>query len=380
MDLIETYLDAVAAQLPRDTRDDIVAELRDTLLSQVEEREDALGRPLTDDEREELVHAMGHPLVVGARYRAGPHLVIGPELFPYWLFAVKVGLLILVAVFALNLVAGLFGGLFNAGQAFGQSFSGLFGSGLTLIGAVTVAGVAMEHFGLRPAYFDTWRVKDLAMLRLGDPAAWAAEMANAVPNGARHRTGQPAGPRAPRQHRPAPWRMWPGAGALGSVIWGMVFVAWWVGALHLPGLVTLGVHREPLTIAPTAIWATLFTPILCYALAQIAVDAVGVVRPAAVRLRAILQIPVALAGAGLAWTAFQAGEWITLSRPGESATIRGGTAVLNPNIFDTLSRDTRTLSGLADSLGVIFTWVLVGITVALIFKALGSAWHALTGH
>ena len=44
MDMLDHYLDAVAAQLPRESRDDIIAELRDTLLSQIEDKEEALGR------------------------------------------------------------------------------------------------------------------------------------------------------------------------------------------------------------------------------------------------------------------------------------------------------------------------------------------------
>ena len=46
MDLVERYLAAVARELPEAQRDDIVAELRDILLSQFEEKEAELGRPL----------------------------------------------------------------------------------------------------------------------------------------------------------------------------------------------------------------------------------------------------------------------------------------------------------------------------------------------
>jgi hypothetical protein len=47
MDLLDRYLAAVAALLPKTQREDIVAELRDTLLNQMEEKEAELGRPLT---------------------------------------------------------------------------------------------------------------------------------------------------------------------------------------------------------------------------------------------------------------------------------------------------------------------------------------------
>ena len=44
MDLVERYLKAVAAQLPKATRDDIVAELRDEIMGRIEALEERLGR------------------------------------------------------------------------------------------------------------------------------------------------------------------------------------------------------------------------------------------------------------------------------------------------------------------------------------------------
>ena len=102
MDMVERYLEAVAAQLSADEREDITAELRDLILSRFEAREETLGRALTDDEKEAILREIGHPLVVAARYRKGPDSLIGPELFPYWLYGVKAGLLVLLALHALS--------------------------------------------------------------------------------------------------------------------------------------------------------------------------------------------------------------------------------------------------------------------------------------
>ena len=378
MDMIETYLDAVATQLPRDTRDDIIAELRDTLLSQIEEREEALGRPLDEDEREAIVRAMGHPLVVGARYREGPQMLIGPELFPYWLFAVKVGLAILTRVFVITSVIATMTGSWHAA---GQSFSGLVGSGLTLVGAVTVAGAAIEHFGLRPAYLDTWRVKDLAVLRFSDPAAWAdvaGSSSFSVPplfSGPRTSSGPRA--RAPRYERRR--RMWPGFEALASMIWELVFIAWWVGLLHLPGQSSFVLNTSNVIVTPAPIWTTLFVPILAFALVQVAIDAVGVMWPSAVRIRAACEIPVALAGAALAWVAFQAGEWIELSRSGEHAPVSGGMQMLNLKALETMGHDGHSIAGLAAILGVVFSWTLIGIAIGQVLKALKSVWRLAMG-
>ena len=65
MDLIDRYLKAVAAQLPAEERDDIVAELRDLILSRFEAREEELGRPLTEAEQLEILREVGHPLQRG---------------------------------------------------------------------------------------------------------------------------------------------------------------------------------------------------------------------------------------------------------------------------------------------------------------------------
>jgi hypothetical protein len=361
MDMLETYLEAVAAQLPRDTSDDIAAELRDTLLSQFEDREEALGRPLTDDEREEMLRAMGHPLVVAARYRKGPQLLIGPELFPYWLFAVKAGLLILAAAFALTLIIGLASSPLDGGRTIAHAFQGWLGAGLTLIGAVTLAGAIFEHFGLRPPYLDNWRVRDLQLFRLGDPASWAAQIGAEMPR----RTGAP--PKGPRA--------WPGSEALLSLVAGLVFAAWWVGLLHFPGLGRFARNGSEVLVEAAPIWAALFLPILAYVLVQAAVDALGVVRPAAIRLRAALQIPVAIAGIVLTWMVLQAGHWLTLVRGGERAAIGGDTSLLGIHGLSRLGAIDETVAGLATALSVIATWVLAITLVGLGLKILKSLWQ-----
>ncbi len=48
MELLNRYLEAVKKHLPWQRQDDIIAELRANLESQLEEKEDGLGRPLDD--------------------------------------------------------------------------------------------------------------------------------------------------------------------------------------------------------------------------------------------------------------------------------------------------------------------------------------------
>ncbi|HUY77114.1 MAG TPA: hypothetical protein VMV29_10110 [Ktedonobacterales bacterium] len=91
MDLIERYIREVKAYLPGKQQTDIGQELNGNLHAAVDDREEELGRPLTESEVERLLQGFGHPLVVAGRYQAsqgslafGPRL-IGPVLFPLYL-------------------------------------------------------------------------------------------------------------------------------------------------------------------------------------------------------------------------------------------------------------------------------------------------------
>ena len=61
MEMIERYLQAVKFALPQAEREDIVKELRDSILSQIEEKEATLGRPLAEDEQAELLEETRQP-------------------------------------------------------------------------------------------------------------------------------------------------------------------------------------------------------------------------------------------------------------------------------------------------------------------------------
>lgn len=89
MELIDRYLYAVGRYLPADRRDDILAELRANILASVEDRQEELGRALTQDEVESILKQHGHPMVVAARYWPQQYL-IGPTVFPYYWHVMKI--------------------------------------------------------------------------------------------------------------------------------------------------------------------------------------------------------------------------------------------------------------------------------------------------
>jgi hypothetical protein len=367
MDMVERYLEAVAAQLPADERDDIVAELRDLILSRIEAKEETLGRPLTDDEREAILREIGHPLVVAARYRKGPDSLIGPELFPYWLFAVKAGLLVLLAVSGITLFLHLISVPADAGQVIAQAFHGFFGAGLTLIGALTVAGAIMEQYAIRPKWLTDWRVKDLSAFHLSDPSQWGA----AVKGGS-----------TPRLHL-APFRplgrprLWKGGEPLFSAIAVGLFVLWWIGAIHFTGLGVIRFDGEDAVVTGGPIWSLLFLPILLYALAQITVDLFAVARPDAARVQAVARIVLAGVGLWLTWVIFQAGHWFTVSVGAEQVRIAGDWVMLDFDQLRELRDGPRDLARVASVLSLVMSWGLAIHAVSLVFSIFANAWRAV---
>lgn len=362
MDMVERYLEAVAAQLSADERDDIVAELRDLILSRIEAKEEELGRTLTDPEREAILREIGHPLVVAARYRKGPDSLIGPELFPYWLYGVKAGLLVLAAVSAVGLFARLVGGSADAGQDIAQSFHGFFGAGLTLIGALTLAGAIMEHYGIRPKWLTDWRVRDLSAFQLSHPGQWGA-----AAGGAR-KARETWAPRVRRVGSPA------GEAVFSALALGL-FILWWVGLVHFPGFGSFSMNGVETTVTPAPIWAALFAPILIYALAQLGVEVFTLIQPQARRIRAALSIGMAVAGLWLNWIVWQAGHWFTLTAGGEQVRVAGDCILLDFNRMRELGEHGRDLIGVGSTLSLVLTWVLAISALSMVWTLFANLWR-----
>jgi hypothetical protein len=88
MELVDRYLHAVKFWLPRNQKDDIIAELSEDLRSQIEEKEAELGRKLTNAEVEPILKRCGSPMAVAGRYLPQRYL-IGPALFPIYSVVIR---------------------------------------------------------------------------------------------------------------------------------------------------------------------------------------------------------------------------------------------------------------------------------------------------
>lgn len=365
-DINERYLAAVAAQLPADQRDDIIEELRDLILSRIEAREDGLGRVLTDAEKEDTLREIGHPLVVAARYRRGPDSLIGPELFPYWLFGMKAGLIVLAVAFALSLAVKILAGPAEFGQAIAQAFQGFFGAALTLTGVLTLFGAVMENQNIRPRWLTHWRVADLGAFNIADPTAWAGLMGQTNSDASRRPVTS-----AKRQTR-----SWPGVDHLFSLLFSILFVLWWLGVVQVPGLGVIEMRGEDATINSAPVWTTLFIPILLYGIGQASADFIGLIMPERRRLVWLLEIGINAVGLWLAWMIWQAGHWFTLVRGGDTARIESPGYLPSWQALEQL-RDAgdRGLEVWAQNLSMIMTWALLIGALALVGEILSRIWR-----
>ena len=95
--LLDRYVYAVRKLLPRAQRDDIASELREILQSQVDEEGAQALRPLQDEEIAAILRRYGRPHEVALRYGSRQYL-IGPDVFPSYVVALKVVLWFLVPV------------------------------------------------------------------------------------------------------------------------------------------------------------------------------------------------------------------------------------------------------------------------------------------
>jgi len=106
MDLLERYLQAVGQYLPEASKDDTMAELRENLLAQMEDRAEELGRPLNDGDVAAILLEHGKPEKVALRYLPQRSL-IGPTVFPFYMFTLRRMLPLVVLVYAVAQTAML---------------------------------------------------------------------------------------------------------------------------------------------------------------------------------------------------------------------------------------------------------------------------------
>ena len=279
MDLLDRYLGAVAALLPAAQRDDIVAELRDLIMNRIEEKEAALARPLSRKETEELLREIGHPLAVAGRY--GPQRsLIGPEIYPFYIFGLKMALALAAFVTVIPLLVVMATGQIDVSQVLTRSVHNFIPSALILIGVATLIGAAVERGWIKTGDLGKWRVADLPVL-------------------------------PPRKA----WFIKTRFEALFELAAIVLFILWWTGAVTFPIRPALegGDDRLTWTLAPALV--SLWWPILGLAILQAISSLIQVVSPGAVRARAAAEILSAVGGLAVVAVLWPAQPLIVFGSP-----------------------------------------------------------------
>ena len=266
MDLIERYLGAIARQLSDAQKADVCAELRDVLLSQVEDEEGRLGRPQTREELEALLVRFGHPLTVAGRYRSTQHL-IGPEVFPFWWAALKMSLAIVIGVYVVLAVLSVVGG--EDAELIGDRTTPTLTATLLLtLGAVTLVFALIERFG-KSTLLNRWK---------------------------------------PGQLPPASGRSVSPFEAGLEIGVGVVFILWWIGFIQFRNL--LPDHALRLDMAQ--VWTYWFWPILIFSAYELAANLFALLRPGQARLVESLLAIRSLVAAAMLCGIYQAGHWVVV--------------------------------------------------------------------
>ena len=251
MDMLDRYLQAVRWWLPATDKDDIVAELREDLRSQIDERESQVGRPLTDAEVGDILKRRGRPAVVAGRFLPQQYL-IGPTVYPMFRAALKVAAIVFLIQSAVWPLLPMFFASMRgkpvAEMAVG-AWAMLWHNALLAFGALTVVFAAIERFDSGTRAFERWNPRNLPRVRDG--------------------------------------RRIPRASSIAELVITVLFIGWWVQySRGLPASLTIpaSVHWKP-----GPIWTDFrrigYWPVLVVSIVNAATAAVNLVRPYWTRLR-----------------------------------------------------------------------------------------------
>jgi hypothetical protein len=235
MELLDRYLQAVRKHLPWQRQEDIIAELRANLESQLEEKQEELGRPLTPAESEEWIGGLGSPVQMAGHYQPQQYL-IGPAIYPVYLYILRLAsmwaIVVYIAVSTLTIVLSSTA----TGDTIAQAAFRLPFVLIQVAAWVTAAFAAIEYVAVRhpdkcpppvAALYAKWSPKDLPPLQ---PAAAAGKKKRSYVQ------------------------------AVAEVVFGFIFLAWLILVPRHPYLMfgpgAAALHASPFRPAP--VWWTFY--------------------------------------------------------------------------------------------------------------------------
>ena len=312
--LVDRYLRAVKEQLPRAQQDDVIAELTENLRAQIEDEEEALGRPLAEDEEAAILKRFGNPMVVAARYRGDSRSVsfgrqlIGPELFPTYLKVLTVNVVITLIVIAAVLLVG-------GGTAWSSMYGGLVPIAIQFAIVTGIFIYADRRFSRDP---DAW---DPHTVEPGDPITGYGDLDRI----SEHLIG-------PAKTQTVPYTT--SLLDLGLNAFGLAFLR------------AIGVPETTGPLAPGPAWAELYVPVTALFVLGLIGPIVTLIRPTMVEFRVATRALFDLGFLVLATISLALGQWV----------------VIAPN-----QTPTAELVGLVDAINL---GVRIGVAATIVFTVM----------
>jgi len=255
-DLVDHYLLQLRSLLPAKLREDVAAELGESIRTSVADRERELGRALGEDDLAQVLKGYGHPLLVAGRYLPMQEL-ISARLFPLYWYVLQ-AVVIVIAV-----VTGILAGiafLTDARTGMQVIFDG-FWFALAVSACVTIAFACIDRSSVRLKIFENFDPRKFKLGVLGVRAA----------------------PLSPIS-RPD---------TVFEIATLVIFVAWWIGWVDFVNVVGSGVP-----IAFTARLEPFFWPLLALAVIDLVRLTVDFLYPYRTWPRVLIRLVV-----NLAWVA-----------------------------------------------------------------------------
>ncbi len=168
MELIDRYLQAVKFWLPKNQKQDIIAELSEDLRSQVEDREAELGRKLSESEVADLLKQRGRPVLVANQFRPQQQL-IGPMLFPIYVFVLKIVTAFYLLPWVLVWIGLRVSGVLHFGQSaivsVGSFWTSFWPMTFSMAGSITIIFAILERVQQKSRFMEKWDPRKLPPVR-----------------------------------------------------------------------------------------------------------------------------------------------------------------------------------------------------------------------
>lgn len=309
-DLVDRYLYAVKFWLPKAQQEDILAELGEDLLSQVEEREAALGHASDDDEVAAILKRRGDPMKVASGYLPDRRL-INPAVLPvYWLVLKIVLLWVFVPLFVLVFLGPVTTGA-RPWQALLVCLVEYWRAAFMTVGMVTAFFALLDRYQVRFQHAGKWDPRKL--------------------------------PRVPgTQDNKARWN------DLTGFVFGLAAAGLWVWLVRDGNQASLP-DGTRLSLGP--VWRQIYWPVLALTVTNATANLLSFLRPGSLRIHSGVRIGVGVCGLVIAAVVLKAGNPVEI--------IGGGLP-------------TRDLAGKLAWLNAMIDWTIIVAALITVANAIGE--------